>query len=437
MGLWLSPLGLFVIISALCIFPVYYPYIQVKQEMGFSRPLQEVIFFSPDLLSYLSTMDINRVWGGLTQPLWMAEGELFLGLTAISLGVLGIFSSLKRKGGRDRGQTPVIKRKILKIFLAFINGLIIFYVLVVLFVFISGGTSTTLFGIKISVRDLERPLEFLLLLGGLKLLLERITRGHFPRLKFSFNSPVARFYFWVLLLSFLFSLGPIIHSHGNKIFHYGPYTYLYQYIPGFDGLRVPGRFIVLFALGLSVLVGYGMVNLLNRTDKPWGKILIAGTAASLILFEYASFPIPMVRVPTGQSIPGVYHWLARQKGDFPLLELPLPGGQTSVWLEARRLYFSTIHWKKLVNGYSGYFPPDYDFLYQKGMKGFPTKDSVDLVKKRGIKYLIIHFDEYENQEKERIWGLLKDYEGSLRLVAHFENDFIYELTGNEPVSSGR
>jgi len=57
------PLGLFAAISALCIFPIYYPYVKVKQEMGFTRSLEEVIQYSPDLLIYLNTTVVNRVWG--------------------------------------------------------------------------------------------------------------------------------------------------------------------------------------------------------------------------------------------------------------------------------------------------------------------------------------------------------------------------------------
>lgn len=313
-----------------------------------------------------------------------------------------------------------------------IGFLFIFYGTVVLFVFITGGISTTVFGLEISATVLERPLLIMIILGGFKLLIERTLKGRFWTFGLSFTSPIPRFYFWVLFSSFIFSLGPIIHSHGREIFKYGPYGFLYHYFPGFDGLRTPSRFMIMVAFSLSVLAGFGLNGLLAKFKRTKTKVLITTIASLLILFEYTSVPIRMASIPTGKNIPLVYQWLSKQKGDFPVLELPLPNEPSEVWREAIRVYFSTYHWKRLVNGYSGYFPPDYDFLYQKGLKGFPSLDTIALLQKRGIKYLIIHFDEYEKSDREMIRSLLKNYEDQIRPLVDFENDFIYELTGAKP-----
>jgi hypothetical protein len=68
----------------------------VKQEMGLKRSLSKVISYSPDFLNYLSVPVINLVWGKPTQVFWRKEG-LFLGITAISLGIIGRFTILRRK----------------------------------------------------------------------------------------------------------------------------------------------------------------------------------------------------------------------------------------------------------------------------------------------------------------------------------------------------
>jgi hypothetical protein len=422
------PLGLSAAVSALCIFPIYYPYIKVKQEMGFSRHLNEVIYYSPDLLSYLNTTIINRVWGKPTQIFWRPEGELFLGVTTIFLGITGMFAVVRRKESSAPKHVQIRRKgRFLRFSNNFIGFFFIFYVVVVLFVFITGGISTTVFGLKVSATDLERPLLIMIILGGFKLLIERAIQGRFRTLGLFFTSSIPRFYFWVLLLSFVFSLGPIIHSHGQAIFQYGPYGFLHQYFPGFEGLRAPSRFVIMVVFSLCVLAGFGLNTMLAKIKRAKAKVLITVIASLLILFEYASVPIKMAPIPTGKNIPLVYQWLSKQKGEFPILELPLPNIPEEVWRETIRVYYSTYHWKKLVNGYSGYFPPDYDFLYQKGIKGFPSEDSVGLLQKLGIKYLIIHFDEYENQDQERIKGLLKNYQGPIRPVIHFENDFVYKF----------
>lgn len=424
-------LGLFVIFSTICIFPFYYPYIKVKQEMGFTRSLGEVIMYSPDFLNYLSTTGINRVWGKATQLFGRKEG-LFLGITAILMGIAGIITVLKRKKippSQNHIQGNERTRIGLNILNKAISYLIVFYILVAWLVLVTGGFSTIVLGVAISATGLERPLWIILFLGGIKILIHWIRTGGLWTFGFSIHSPIPGFYLGMLFLSFVLSFGPIIHSHGNEIFQYSPYLFFYKYFPGFNGLRTPSRFIIMVVLSLSVLAGFGVKGILAKSNQASLKVFLTGILSILILVEYISIPIPMAAVPTGKDIPSVYQWLSNQKGDFPVLELPLPFGPRDVWIEAQRMYFSTYHWKKLVNGYSGYFPPDYDSLYQKGIKGFPSDDSIGLLRRRGIKFFIIHFDEYEKQDRKLVENLIKGYQDILQPVAHFKNDFVYELAG--------
>ena len=39
-----------------------------------------------------------------------------------------------------------------------------------------------------------------------------------------------------------------------------------------------------------------------------------------------------------------------------IAELPF----TDLWYNTRYLYFSTFHWHPLVNGFTSFFPPDFD-----------------------------------------------------------------------------
>jgi len=110
-----------------------------------------------------------------------------------------------------------------------------------------------------------------------------------------------------------------------------------------------------------------------------------------------------------------------------LLELPLPDKPDDVWKEAERVYFSSFHWKKMVNGYSGYFPPLYDFLYQKGLKGFPSESTLDLVQRLRVTHIIIHFDAYEREERSRILDELVRYRHRLKTVADFGKAVVFEL----------
>ena len=425
-SLW-AKLGLFALLSGLVILPTYYPYIQVKKEMGFVRSLGEVVYFSADLASFISTTSLNRLWGGVTQSFWRPEGELFLGLTPLFLGLVGILVTRRKKDRRIKGELERSSKK-MKTLSGILNILLGLSGVMILIILLFGGLSTNLWGVKISATSLNRVVWIFLILIGLKSLLSfRRAGGPFAYLP-SFTYPGLGFYFLMLILSFLFCFGPFIHLKGREMFFYSPYLILYQFFPGFDGLRVPSRFIILIACSVSVFAGFGLAWFLARSRVFWQKLLLVLAAVTFIIAEYASFPLFMVPVPTGKEVPQVFRWLAHQKGDFAILELPLPSEPAEVWKEAFRVYYSTYHWKKLVNGYSGYFPPDYDLLYQKGLKGFPSDSSVAFLGQLDVKYVIIHFGDYDRPaERELVFNRIDRYRDLLRPVARFGSDFVYEI----------
>ena len=423
----LPKIGLFGALSAIFIFPVLLPYIRVKNEMGFHRTINESIYFSADLLSYFSTTDINLLWGKITQVFWKPEGELFLGLTAIGLGLVGIYSVITKRTIPENQPLPAQKpngiirnlQSILPVFMAL-------DCLAILLITTTGGISTTIGSVNISATHIRKPFYVLLFLVALWVFFSYKTREPLIPLKFTFNSPSSRFYFWVLLLSLLFSFGPIIHLNNHPFFP-GPYFFLYWCFPGFDGLRVPSRFVITVALSLSVFAGLGWARLSTRFQSHWKKKVSTIGVCLILLLEYASFPLTMVPIDVGDRVPAVYRWLAEQKDDPVILELPLPDKPTDVWKEAERVYFSIYHWERMVNGYSGYFPPSYDDLYMKKLKGFPSNQTIELIKNLGVTYLIIHLDSYEGSERKKLTDLLEKFPNDIKLLAKFGEQFVYKV----------
>jgi hypothetical protein len=271
---------------------------------------------------------------------------------------------------------------------------------------------------------LKNPILILMILLTLGLLLDRPFRERLISLLPRALSLDSRFYCWLLVLSFLLTLGPIIRFNGREI-TYGPYLLLYQWAPGFDGLRVPARFIVMLHLAVSVLSGFGLAWLFNRIRSTALRGLLGTAIALLVLVEYASFPVNMPSVPTGRDFPPVYTWLSRQPGDFALLELPLPTGPDEVWREAAYVYFSTYHWKKLVNGYSGFFPPGYNRLYLEDLRGFPSEATLKRIHQLGIRYLIVHSHHYPPAERDKLTALLGAAPSLFILEKQFQGDLVY------------
>lgn len=217
-----------------------------------------------------------------------------------------------------------------------------------------------------------------------------------------------QFFFLILApLLILLSLGP--YRWGLTL----PYYYLYKFFPLMEIIRVPARIGILVVLVFAILAGYGFKTLARRLSKVSGNLLFA-LGLVLVVAESWHLPLNYVKIPTAAEIPPVYHWLAAQPGDFAILELPLRSGRNSNPIEKQvtkkyseitandnfvaesyRLYFSTFHNKKMINGYSSYFPPSYSRTAEV-MENFPTKEAVQLIRDRKIKYLLINTEQYGN-----------------------------------------
>lgn len=365
--------GLFFLFAFLVILPVYLPYLKLKKDFGFFRPFGEVVFFSADFASFLSIPLQNRLWGNLLQGFGKPEGDLFVGLIAGAMCLTGIWSQAQWK--KYPAPPPAAPRTPSRVF----------------------------------------PLRFLTLLR------EKVG-VLLPR--FSASEP--RFYFYLLILSFLLTLGPVIHWQGRPI-SYGPYMLLYQWVPGFEGLRVPARFVVMMHLAVSVLAGYGLAWVLGRMPSSWKRQVVGSGFALLALIEYASFPISMPSVPAGKDFPRVYTWLAQQPGDFAILEIPLPTRPEEIFGDAPYVYYSAYHWKKLVNGYSGFIPPGYTRLYQEELRGFPSKETLSRIQQLGVRYVIIHLTYYPQPEREKIMALFTEDRQRFSLEKLINGALVYRV----------
>ncbi|MFP4082610.1 MAG: discoidin domain-containing protein [Candidatus Aminicenantes bacterium] len=262
-------------------------------------------------------------------------------------------------------------------------------------------------------------LPFLLAVFGVAYLAKKKRRN-----KSIIDNPIL-IYFFMLTLSFLFTFGP-----------HGPYIFLYKYVPGFDGLRVASRFHIMVMLSLAVLAAFGTKFLFSYLHiKRKVQYFITGCLFLVILTEYFSLPIPLKEVSIKDNIPAVYKWLAAKKDNFAVIELPLPQQQQRIaYVECPRMYYSTYHWKKLVNGCSGYFPPLYDEIKRRWQQDYLEKNIRDL-EVLGIKYIIIHSSQYEKKELGALLRKLKGLKKRVQFVAKLGDAHVYRL--NVPMKAGR
>jgi hypothetical protein len=87
------------------------------------------------------------------------------------------------------------------------------------------------------------------------------------------------------------------------------------------------------------------------------------------------------------DFPPVYDWIARQPDVRALLELPIRRN----WRENEAMYYSTLHWKPIVNGYSGYEPWSHALIAQR-IRFFPDRATIALLRDLGVTHILLHVD---------------------------------------------
>ena len=161
-----------------------------------------------------------------------------------------------------------------------------------------------------------------------------------------------------------------------------PYRLLYDFAPGWDGVRVPGRIFTLATLFYALLVGAG-VQLLALKAGLWGKRhrlralpAIVGVALFLLVVGEGAGHLghPVVPQPASAEIglPG------------PVMDLPTDGALDRVWQ-----YYSTDGFYKIPLGNSTFDIYALDDL-RGGMNGFPDRASVEKLRYYKIKTVVLH-----------------------------------------------
>lgn len=164
------------------------------------------------------------------------------------------------------------------------------------------------------------------------------------------------------------------------------------WLPGFNFIRVPSRFIIMTVLALAVLAGFGIDRLIQWL--PRARTAIVTVAAMLLIAEYVTYPFPSV--PYAVEIPAVDRWLATRPTPFVVAEIPVPSGGDSGALERQQtqsMLHATAHWQKTIHGYSGIRRPFHDELYADLVE-FPNATSLDSLRGVGVTYVVVHTEAY-------------------------------------------
>ena len=220
---------------------------------------------------------------------------------------------------------------------------------------------------------------------------------------------------WTLFLITL-TLGAFVTSLGLnlRVATWSPYELLLNWVPGLSQVRAPGRFVVFVQIGVVFLLMEALQFFHRWSTVVWrhsqramrnGKtssgcrsrrtallfVLTPWCAGALACCEVQ---LPMIRLAQIPAVVTQQGWIGWIKEHTPretvIAHLPFPTGKSAddYELEAWAMYWSLFHERRLINGYSGFFPPSY-LLLKAQMKHFPDRDSIQALRNSGIRYVVI------------------------------------------------
>ena len=168
------------------------------------------------------------------------------------------------------------------------------------------------------------------------------------------------------------------------------------WLPGFNFIRMPPRFITMVVLCLGVLLAAAFDRLTSAL-RPATRALAIGAVALLLLGEYFSYPFPAQ--PYRIEIPAVDRWLDTQPKPFVVAEVPVPSPGN--WgaherMHVQSMLHATAHWQKTIHGYSSLRRPLHSRVYVE-LTAFPDELSIANLLDLGVNYVVVHTDQYPGE----------------------------------------
>lgn len=381
--------------------PFLLPYATARDSQGMSRPVEEIIGFSADLYAYVNTPPQVYAWGSTLNRYPQPEGDLFPGAVPLLLALAALVVWAVRARRLSRGvaigtgpRTDRLARVLL--------GLTAAVVVAAALIAVTGGFVLDVGGVVVRATNVRRTLTIAALLAAAGLYISprwRVAAGHAPR-------DLTPFLLAALVFAVVMSLGPFPRAGGLRLAGLELYSFFFAYVPGFEGLRAPARFAMVATAMLAPLAGYALVPLARRGLAGTVGLVLIGT---LFLAEAYAVPMPVnLNWDTGPRYampwstvhplnegPLAYRTLLAMPDDTVVLELPLGD---AAW-DLRYVYYAGLHGKRIVNGYSGYFPDGYRAraaLFRDLAKNDAAAWASIL--SSGATHVLLHLDGYKDGE---------------------------------------
>lgn len=393
---------------------VFAPYVEAARRYGLARSAREAMLYAATLPSYLAPAESNLYagwWHRLADPLHFApswdESRLFAGFLPTAFCAAGLIAFWRRyraPAAPPARPLPVWQRAGLAALAA-----------VAALAFLDGDRLTLRANTEPGAYTV--PALVLALAAGLWLLARRRWGGNWV-LRFGEMDPWERGIALAGLASFLLSF-PIV------------FVPLMDVVPGLGGLRAPGRFYAVTSLAIVVFAAKGLDAWLPAGGGR--RRALAAALALALAVELAPAALPTRPLRAEPDFPPVYQYLRAARPAGGVLELP----RLKPERETLYMYYSTLHWQPIANGYSGYFPATDRELRHRLPGALPDDKGFRLLRQRGITRLVVH---QAGPEACEIRRQLPDWEDrylgrEVQEVAADDADIVYRLL-DAPATSG-
>ncbi len=398
----LKQLGVASVLSAALIVPMILPYFGVREHFDLTRDEDYAQSFDGKLSFLGNVHTANRVWLPLRHRFLGQGAHEEIAFPGLTIALLALLSVLGPTWLALRGIESA-RRRGLWITLAFLLA--------------SAGIAS--FGATAATGTL---------LGAVVVLL--LAYAHWRSVARDVRlvpGPTALYVTATLLALGLF-LG-IEPMRVNEQPVHGLYYYLFTYVPGFDGIRKVSRQAIIVMLMMAVLGGLGASWLLSRIAAARARWSMGVVLSALVVTETFSAPMKLAPVPAGNSVPDVYHFIARKKEPGPIAVIPARDGRRFYRGhpgQALHNYQSLYHRHRTINGKSSWIPP-VTRLFDDYMNRFPNATATRLLLALGARQLVVHAGDFGPERALRITDYLDADRAHYTLVARSGSDSVYSL----------
>ena len=221
---------------------------------------------------------------------------------------------------------------------------------------------------------------------------------------------VVGFYVVLAIVALWASLGPDA----------GLYQLMYRTVPLMSMLRAPSRIGLLVTLATAVLAGIGIASMETTWIGTKRRVLLS----LLIVLTLARSTVGPLEWSEAPPTPRAITWLSK-----------LPRGAVAAFpfsnrkdmpVETNNMLQSAWHWQPMLNGYSDFVPDDVSDDLPR-LASFPSAESMQLLRQRQTRYVLINWNLYNEQDRQRVRTRLSDFPATLRPMLNDAETSLYEL----------